>query len=179
MLLAKFGTSDVYHLEMKCFFCENISIPLTWMTVAAKCENNTCFQIGFVIGIANRVCGFRQNPIKVIYTSFWPFARHTASRYLYFPTIKTHGQSPRSRSFTDSDMSSIAFGAIHTKIKGTSTPLQAILPSGQNWLKRPFILDRSIAKPYIHWKVMVLRWHQRGVGEAACSMCSRSPLPAL
>ncbi len=48
-------------------------------------------------------------------------------------------------------------------------PWQAILPSDRNWSKRPFILGHSIAKPYIHWKVVVLRWHQRRVCEAAGS----------
>ena len=33
------------------------------------------------------LCEFRQNPLKVVYTSFWPFARHTASRCLYFRAI--------------------------------------------------------------------------------------------
>ncbi len=54
---------------------------------------------------------------------------------------------------------------VHLRVP--ASPWQAILPSDRNWSKRPFILGHSIAKPYIHWKVMVLRWHQRRVCEAA------------
>ncbi len=35
----------------------------------------------------HNLCGFRQNPLEVIYTSIWPFARHTASTCLYFPAL--------------------------------------------------------------------------------------------
>ncbi len=38
-------------------------------------------------------------------------------------------------------------------LRPPTPPWQAILPSDQNWLKRPFILGRSIPKPYIQWKV--------------------------
>ncbi len=49
---------------------------------------------------------------------------------------------------------------MRTFIKGTSNPWHAVLPSDQNWLKRPCIFGRSIAKQCIHWKVMVLRRYQ-------------------
>ena len=33
------------------------------------------------------LCGFRQNPLKIISTSFWPFGRHTPRRCPYFRAI--------------------------------------------------------------------------------------------
>ena len=61
-------------------------------------------------------------------------------------------------------------------LRPPTSPGQAILPSDQNCLKKPVILSRSIPESYIHWKIMVLRWHCRRVCEAADI---RGHLPAL